>query len=295
MRMDRSRWVIVLAGGDGTRLSRASKERYGYARPKQFCDYDGSGTLLEHTMERALRVVPEERVVVVITRGWEREADESLRHYPRATQIVQPRNLGTGPGILLPLLHILQRDPHAGVLLLPSDHHIEHRGIFSETASLALDLAEADGSFVTLLGAEAPNPEEGYGWILSRPVPGRPWSAVTDFVEKPPPEEVVRLWRQGALVNTFILAGRAITFSALFAQYSAGWWRTLTRAAHRPAMLEAAYSVLPESNFSRAVLAHAIDELRVLPLRDAGWSDIGTPDRLERVVGPPNERVAWLA
>lgn len=287
-------WAIVLAGGDGTRLQQASRRRYGYARPKQFCDYDGSGTLLEHTLERALRMVPEERVVVITTRGWEAETEESLRHYPRVANVVQPANLGTGPGILLPLLHVLQRDPEANVVLMPSDHHVQNRGAFVEAATAALDLTRAHSAYVGLLGAMPEVPEEGYGWIVPRPVAEEGWSGVAEFREKPDMDEAIRLWRRGALLNTFVMAGRAIAFSALFAQHTPGWWRTLIRAAHRPAMLEAAYSVLPECNFSTAVLQHACGELRVIAMREAGWSDIGTPERLSRAVGH-QEHLAILA
>jgi hypothetical protein len=37
---------------------------------------------------------------------------------------VQPCNRGTAPGVLLPLVAILDRDPEAVVLLLPSDHFV---------------------------------------------------------------------------------------------------------------------------------------------------------------------------
>ena len=93
------------------RLHAASIARYGYARPKQFCDFDGEGTLLARTIRRALRVVPEHRVVVIATEPWEREAQQSLAEFGRAALVMQPRNLDTTPGLLLPLLHILGVDP----------------------------------------------------------------------------------------------------------------------------------------------------------------------------------------
>src|SRR5690606_9944919 len=104
-------WGIVLAGGVGSRLGKEAVRRYGYPRPKQFCDFDGRGTLLEQTISRALYLVPEERVVVVTTHPWsDQEAVECLEPFPRILHVRQPTGRDTGPGILLPLLRVLERD-----------------------------------------------------------------------------------------------------------------------------------------------------------------------------------------
>jgi mannose-1-phosphate guanylyltransferase len=45
-----------------------------------------------------------------------------LSEMPKSNIMVQPSNRGTGNGVLLPLIHILARDPAAHIVLLPSDH-----------------------------------------------------------------------------------------------------------------------------------------------------------------------------
>src|SRR3712207_8238933 len=52
-------------------------------------------------------------------------ATAQLRAYKGITILKQPVDLGTGPGVLFPLSHILARDPHARVLILPSDQNVE--------------------------------------------------------------------------------------------------------------------------------------------------------------------------
>ena len=48
------RWAVVLAGGEGARMSSFVTQWLGAHRPKQYCAFTGERTMLEHTMERAL-------------------------------------------------------------------------------------------------------------------------------------------------------------------------------------------------------------------------------------------------
>lgn len=270
-------WAIVLAGGSGTRLAVEARRRYGYPRPKQFCDFDGRGTLLEQTIGRATQLVSEDRVVVVTTRAHRAEALESLTGSPRVAHLEQPYNRDTGPGLLFPVLHVLRSDPDAIVVVLPSDHHVADPIGFSDAvASAAASVRERGG--VVLLGAVPDRFEEGYGWI----VPGDDGERVAAFCEKPPAAEVERLVAAGALANTFVLVGPASTFSALCARWEPAWWTALLD----PENVEPAYDALPGWNFSTGVLANAVHELRVMPLGDVGWTDVGTPDRLWRTLDP---------
>lgn len=273
-------WGILLAGGDGTRLQEESRARYGYPRPKQFCDFDGRGTLLGKTVERVLALVPQPRVVVSINRSCRREAVEALEPWPRTRLVEQPHNRETTPGILLPLLQILREDPRATVLVLPSDHHVRHLAAFQAALRRCVHLVRANPDRLLLLGAVPEQPEKGYGWIVPRRLPGEPWAAVMSFREKPPPDEAERLWRHGALLNTFVMAASAHTLARLISRHVPEWWRALCLAGNAPEQIHQVYATLPSSNFSTEVLEHA-ENLRVVGMR-AGWSDVGTPERLQR-------------
>lgn len=279
-------FVVVLAGGDGRRLQEAARARYGYARPKQFCDFDGTGTLLDHTLARARRLVPNERILVVTSRAWRREADEVLRAWPGVAQVEQPRNLDTTPGLVLPTLRVLGIDPGASVVMLPSDHHVADDVAFTRSLAEAVIQSRGVPERLVLLGARPDRVEDGYGWIVPRR-DGSGALAVGAFREKPPRAEVERLCAEGALINTFVMVGRARTLGGLFARHTPGWWRALGRAAGDPELMEAVYETLPASNFSRDVLEAAVSDLSVMPLRDSGWSDVGTVDRLRRALVDP--------
>lgn len=276
-------WAIVLAGGVGSRLGQEAARRYGYARPKQYCDFDGRGTLLEQTLTRAMHLVPEERVAVVTTRPWsDREAAECLASYPLAIHVPQPTGRDTGPGILLPLIEVLERDPDAIVAILPSDHHVSRPGAFSVAVADAVDEVRYGTADVVLLGTVPDEVEDGLGWILPAE-PGSRCSAVRTFREKPSAAEAARLMKQGALVNTFVMVARAFELADLCAERMPDWWFALTRT--RPGAVEAAYADLPSVNFSRDALERSVHRLHVMSLGRVGWSDIGTPDRLNRSLG----------
>lgn len=61
-------WSIVLAGGDGVRTKEFIRRWLGYEKPKQYCAFVGSRSMFQHTLDRAARLTPWERMVVVAAR-----------------------------------------------------------------------------------------------------------------------------------------------------------------------------------------------------------------------------------
>src|SRR5262249_1834085 len=149
---DLSRWAIVLAAGEGTRLRALTIDSTGRAIPKQYCSLRGSSTLLAQAIRRAARVAPFDRVVVVVAAAHERWWRCELAHLPPENVIVQPRNRGTGPGLLLPLLTVLERSPHATVAVLPSDHFVREEAALAGALRRALAAADVEPENAVLLG-----------------------------------------------------------------------------------------------------------------------------------------------
>jgi mannose-1-phosphate guanylyltransferase len=198
--------------------------------------------------------------------------------------VVQPRNLDTGPGLLLPLVRILARDRAARVIFLPSDHHVSNPA----PVAAALDAsaaAELDDR-IALLGVTPTGPEIEYGWIVrGRRIGRTDGFRVRRFHEKPSPEVAESLWRRGGLWNTFISAGPVLRFWQLAQRYLPDHGQRLERYAEHidrsdeGEALQAAYDGMPAANFSRTVLSHA-DDLVVVPVTGSGWCDWGSPSRV---------------
>jgi mannose-1-phosphate guanylyltransferase len=117
-------WAIVLAGGEGSRLHGLAIDDSGDTVPKQFCSLMGGQSLLSDTLQRAASVVEPDPTCVIVTAQHRHWWEPILSGMSKSNIIVQPSNRGTGNGVLLPLLHILSRDPGADFVLLPSDHYV---------------------------------------------------------------------------------------------------------------------------------------------------------------------------
>jgi mannose-1-phosphate guanylyltransferase len=287
-----SSWICVLAGGEGTRLAPLTRALYGEDLPKQFATLAGDRSLLQETVERAGQLAPLSRVLVVVAAHQEARARAQLAAYPGVELVVQPKNLDTAPGMLLPLARIRSREPRAQVVFLPSDHHVvDDRPLL---AAIRAALAGPARERITLLGVAPDRSEPDYGWILpvSRPGPAGV-AAVRRFFEKPPARLAAELRARGALWNTFISNGPVAAFWHEARRRLPRHARVLERYARRlgrrdeASALAAAYAEMPAANFSRDVLELA-RELSVVPVAGTGWSDWGSPARVfESLAGTP--------
>lgn len=286
-------YVVVLAGGEGTRLAPLTRALYGHDLPKQFAVLAGEKSLLQQTIDRALLLAEADHILVVVTGKREAVAREQLAPYGGVELVVQPHNLDTGPGLLLPLVRILAREPAARVVFLPSDHFVADDRPLVEAVR-----ASEHGVLnerLSLIGVAPTGPEVEYGWIVRGHKLGRSGAfAVHHFAEKPEPAVADELWRDGGLWNTFISAGPVRVFWELARHHLPDHAAAFERYASaigslgEAAALAAAYHAMPAANFSRDVLAHA-RELAVLPVAGTGWSDWGSPKRVfASLVGTPN-------
>ena len=276
-------YTIILAAGEGTRVRSLTQTADGVFVPKQFSVSDGRRTMLQWTLSRATRLVPKERVVVVVAEAHRRWWREDLADLPQENIVVQPFNRGTAVGLLLPFLRVLQRDPDARIVVLPSDHHVGDEEALRRAIFEALEAVSFDKQRVVLLGALPEQPETDYGWIVPR---GSLDSIreVAAFVEKPGEEMARTLMDRGALLNTLILVAGGRSLLHLYTRHLPrvlGELLTWRDNARRPDIeLRDLYGNLATHDFSRDVLTHSCDDLSVLPIASCGWSDLGTPARL---------------
>lgn len=280
-------WAIVLAAGEGTRLAGLTTALYGKPLPKQFAVLAGERSLLQETLVRIAPLVPAERTLVVVDATQVDHARRQLAPFHGVDLVIQPRNLGTGPGILLPLARLRARDPEARVAILPADHHLANPQPFLSALEQASSPARGRLAPVVLVGAEPTDAESEYGWIVpGRRVPGGAgFRAVRRFIEKPGREVAERLQRRGALWNTFVLVGPVASLWRLCLRHLPAQTRAFSLHAHHVGswvegpLLEVIYRHLPSADFSRTVLERS-RELVVAAVADSGWSDWGSAARV---------------
>jgi mannose-1-phosphate guanylyltransferase len=290
------RWAVVLAGGDGTRLQSLTLKIAGDQRPKQFCSFFGGETLVTQTRARLESLFHGDRELFVVTRSHETYYREELRNVDESRIIPQPLNRGTGVAVVLALVHILQRDPDAVVVLVPCDHYYSDDEAFGLAIRSVISGAEQYPDAVLLLGAEARYAEIDYGWIevglaiSDTPVP---LFRVNRFWEKPSMLQAQELLRRGCLWNTFLTAGRASTFLDVLCTGIPNVVLAINNAL-ADNDLEGAYQAMPAVDLSREVFAP--QPHRLLTIRDAtsGWADLGSPTRVMEILGRSNIHPAWL-
>jgi mannose-1-phosphate guanylyltransferase len=296
MKSDSHIWALVLAAGDGNRLRSLTTAGSGVTVPKQFCSLYEGPSLLHEALVRAYSVAAEDKTCVIVAEQHRRWWQQTVRSLPQNNVIVQARNRGTALGILLPLLHILSRDPQAKLVLLPSDHHVREESVLTNAMREALDQLDSHVHETILLGIQPQDLDLELGYIVPGASDGRGALAVERFVEKPSASLANELIRAGAFWNIFIIAARAQAlldlFQARFPEIVAVM-RAALEADHKDgadgAALAGLYETLPVVDFSRDILGAQLTELRVLPVPPCGWSDLGTPKRVSETLqrSPP--------
>lgn len=282
-------WVLVLAGGEGSRL-RSLTTRDGVAVPKQYCSLAGEQTLLDDAIGRSACVVDRDHVCVIVAAQHRQWWAPLLEDLPPENVIVQPRNLGTGIGMMFSAAHIAARDPNARIVALPADHYVGDEEILCRSMRSALAAAERDPRHLILLGIEPDHVDCELGYLAPGKSDGYGLSYVDRFIEKPDETAAAELIRAGALWNTFILAsGVQAVLDSFCPRYAFAVLEMEALLAREQgtrdwAALVSLYERLPSVDFSHDVLAARQHELRVHSVPSCGWSDLGTPQRVAQTL-----------
>ena len=210
------------------------------------------------------------------------------------TVIVQPANKETGPGVLLPLMHLYKRCPEAIVSVFPSDHFILEEDRFMAHVDLAAQAVARNPSRMVLLAMEAQAPEIDYGYVVPRQDGGEinlyGTRRVARFVEKPGKHAAQDLFSSGALWNTMIMVFKAKTLLQMIQDISPNIHRQFLRilnaigTTEQQPTIDDVYHALEPINFSKGfleIISKVYPEtISVLPVLQVFWSDWGSPQRL---------------
>ena len=295
-----TRCGIVLAAGEGMRLRSFILRLKGKALPKQYVNFIGSRSMLEHTFHRAEKMIPSDRLFTVISRDHlgHSEVRRQLATRPRGTVVLQPENKETGPGLLLPLMHAYKQHPDAVVVIFPSDHFIVEEDLFMGHVELACRQVERDPSRMVLLGVEPDGPEGEYGYILpverQDPEFSLPARKVSRFIEKPHPSAAQELIGKGGVWNTMVMIFKAKTLVDLVRRAAPKLHQVFHRiwqaigTSQETAVIKEVYRKIESVNFSKELLetfpSQNPSALWVLPVRGVLWSDWGSEQRIMSVL-----------
>jgi mannose-1-phosphate guanylyltransferase len=292
-------WGVVLAAGEGKRLATFIQHAFGTKIPKQYVNFVGRRSMLEHTFHRAERLIPQNRIVTIVSRRHTKYAEVRRQLLSRLKQnvVMQPANKETGPGVMLPLMHIYKRSREAIVAVFPADHFIWEEDRFIEHVSFAARRVARDPSHIILLAVKAQEPETEYGYVVPHGDLGAIDSyevrRVARFVEKPSASVARSLVKAGGLWNTMIMVFKVKTLLQLVQKIDPSVHQHFTRVFDaigtyaEPNTVDEVYRNLEPLNFSKGILEKISviypEAMSVLPVRKVFWSDWGSPERIIRV------------
>ncbi len=197
-RADFDRWIVVLAGGIGSRFWPASTRK----RPKQFLPLVTHQPLIVDTIERARSLAPAENILIVAGKHLEPHLRKHLPDLRPDQLLLEPQAKGTAPALAWAAHEIAARAPapEAAVMVsLNSDHVIRPLDRFVDTLAAAIRGAGGRGRLVTL-GIRPTRPETGYGYIEMGERLDPDLYAVRRFVEKPDRETAQGYLDRGGFV-----------------------------------------------------------------------------------------------
>ncbi len=195
-----------MCGGAGTRFWPFSRE----SRPKQFIDFFGTGqTLLQMTVERVRRLVPEENMIILTNERYADAVREQLPGISSEHILLEPTRRDTAPAILWAAHHIAARDPEASFVTLPSDHVILKEIIFQEALRHGFDFIEK-ADRILALGIPAKSPNTSYSYIQKEDPIDENIYHIKTIAEKPSHEMAKKFVKSGEFLwNAGIYMGKA--------------------------------------------------------------------------------------
>lgn len=199
MDLSPKRYVLILAGGSGTRFWPLSRN----ATPKQLLQLFDDETLLEKTINRLDGLVPREQILILTSALQEPAVRRIAAMLPPENILAEPEKRDTAPAVALGIGWIARRDPQAVMAVLPSDHLIQDESKFRETLGAAMEIAVKSGNIITI-GIKPTWPCPGYGYIErgeavaeERAASGVTPHRVIKFQEKPSMEVARQYLAQG--------------------------------------------------------------------------------------------------
>lgn len=200
------RYVLILAGGRGERFWPWSTR----ARPKQLLPLaTGGRSLLAATVDRARRVAPPDRIVVLTARDL---VEAVRRECPDVRVLGEPVGRNTAPAIAAAARLVLEESPEAALAVFPADHAIDDARAFAADLERAFGAAEQDPVLLTF-GIPPTRPETNFGYIRRGASLGGRLHRVAAFTEKPDLERATAWVASGEYVwNAGIFVWRAAVF-----------------------------------------------------------------------------------
>ncbi|MFT3887342.1 MAG: sugar phosphate nucleotidyltransferase [Arachnia sp.] len=282
------RYVVIMAGGSGTRLWPLSRQ----GRPKQLLELFGGVSLLRLAFDRLEGLIDPARILVCTGRDYAADVAAQLPELPAGNILGEPEGRDSLNAVAWSAAEVERRAPGAVVAMVTADHIITPVDEFQRTLNAAFAVAEARPRALVTLGVVPTSPHTGYGYLhRGEPLPDVPGlHRVAEFREKPPREVAEAYLETGEYWwNAGMFVWRTATLLGQLDQLMPETARVVREIAARPERLDELFPTLTRISVDYAVMEPvsrgATDgEVVTVPLF-VDWRDVGGYLALAEVLG----------
>lgn len=273
-------YVIIMAGGKGERFWPLSNA----ANPKQTLSIFTGKPLVSASVDRALQLVPPERVFIITNASLVKLMREIVPSIPAENIIGEPMGRDTAAACALAAGVALSRNKDAVCTILTADHIIGKTDLFCETIRESVSLAANEDAILTI-GIQPTFPSTGFGYIETseaRETKGNVnFLKAKRFVEKPNAATAAEyvdsgrfFWNSGMFVwkaANFAsrLASLAPKLHAMTKEVSA-----LSSQSQLGPLMERLYPTLDKISVDYAVMEH--EKNMIMAKAPFDWGDVGS-------------------
>jgi mannose-1-phosphate guanylyltransferase len=301
------RIAIIMAGGAGNRFWPLSKIN----RPKQLIQFkEGSPTLLEEAIERALIVFKSENIYIITNQYMLDAIGKVITEIPRENIIAEPAKRNTAPSLalmaaIISVRYKLKGIPESNIVIgvLTADQKIFPNDAFTRSIEALLRYVEFNPVLATI-GIRPNRPETGYGYIEIQDEFEDSTSSIQikplkSFHEKPTLEVAQRYYLQNRFLwNSGMFFWRLDVFKENMKKYTPEIGNNIQKLQEyleenpyeidmtkNKQVLEL-YASLPDISIDYALMEKA--ERVVVERAVFTWEDVGTYDALPRIYSVDN-------
>ncbi len=272
------RYVVIMAGGSGTRLWPLSRQ----GTPKQLLEIFGGRSLLRLAYERVAGMVPDAQILTCTSRAYADVVAAQLPELPAENILGEPVGRDSLNAVAWSAGVLADRDPDAVVAMVTADQVIEPIDEFQRTLQRAFDVVEAHPDALVTLGVVPTSAHTGYGYLhRAEPLEGFDGvHALAEFKEKPALDVAERYVASGEYWwNAGMFVWRAQTLLDQLATLLPDTVTKIDRIIAEPDLLDDIFPTLEKTSVDYAIMepvsAGRTDARVVAVALDVEWRDVG--------------------
>lgn len=276
--MDNNFYIVLMAGGSGTRLWPMSR----CDKPKQFHNICSPKSLIQETYERIKPLTNSSNIYVSLVASVFETTKKQLNNIPNENYIIEPEVKNTAPALALAAVKLFQINPEAIIAAISCDHTVENVQHYQTAFKQALAFVQDNPDYLVTIGIEPTDPNTGYGYIKK----GRKFTKtnlreVKKFIEKPDLKTAKAYLKSGQyLWNGGYFVFKASSLISMYKKYAPDIYKIIkellkiTNIDPKDKKFNNLYNKMPVTPFDIAI-AEKVEHIAVVPM-DCGWSDVGS-------------------